>query len=101
MSTVSILAKLTAREGTRDDIIAGMQPMMEHVESEEGTLKYILMEDAGDENVIWLYEEYVDQAAFEAHGRSDTMKAIGAAISPFMGGAPELIFCRPVTGKGL
>ena len=101
MSKVSIVAKLTAQDGKRADIIEGMAPMMEHVESEEGTLKYILLEDASDENVIWLYEEYTDQAAFEAHGSSDTMKALGAAIGPFMGGAPELIFCKPVRGKGL
>ena len=101
MSTVSVVAKLTTQDGKRADLIAGMAPMMEHVESEEGTLKYLLLEDAGDENVIWLYEEYADQAAFEAHGSSDTMKALGAAIGPFMGGAPELIFCTPVAGKGL
>ena len=101
MSKVSVVAKLTAQDGKRADIIAGMAPMMEHVQSEEGTLKYILMEDAADANVVWLYEEYVDQAAFEAHGGSDTMKALGAAIGPFMGGAPELIFCNPVAGKGL
>ena len=38
MSKVSIVAKLTARDGKRADIIEGMAPMMDHVESEEGTL---------------------------------------------------------------
>ncbi len=100
--TVSVIAKLTANDGQRDDLVAALQPMLRHVEENEpDTVRYILMEDTSDENVVWLYEEYVDQAAFEAHGRSDTMKALGAAIGPFMGGAPELIFCRPVAGKGL
>ena len=100
MSKVSIVAKLTTRDGKRADLIAGMAPMMEHVESEPGTLQYVLMEDAGDENVVWLYESYADQAAFDAHSSSDVMKSLGPAIDPFMGGAPELTFCKPVAAKG-
>ncbi len=101
MSRVSVIAKLTAQEGKRADLVAGMAPMMDHVETEGGTLKYILMEDGADENVVWLYEEYADQAALEAHGVSDVMKALGADIGPFMAGRPELFFCNPVRGKGL
>ncbi len=101
MSNIIVLAKITAQEGKRDDLIAGMAPMMEHVESEPGTLTYILSKDANDENVAWMYEVYADQASFEAHGASDAMKALGASIGPFLGGRPELIFLSPVRGKGL
>ncbi len=101
MSNVIVLAKITAQEGTRDDLIAGMAPMMEHVETEPGTLQYILSTDANDDNVVWMYEVYADQASFEAHGGSDAMKALGAAIGPFLAGRPELIFLTPVRGKGL
>jgi len=101
MSNVTVLAKITAQEGKRDELIAGMAPMMEHVESEPGTLQYILSTDAQDENVVWMYEVYEDQASFEAHGSSDVMKALGPAIGPFLAGRPELIFLSPVRGKGL
>lgn len=101
MSTVSVVAKITAQPGKRADVVAGMATMMDHVESEEGTLKYILLEDATDADVLWMYEEYRDQAALEAHGGSDVMKALGGAIGPFLAGRPELFFCTPVRGKGL
>jgi quinol monooxygenase YgiN len=101
MSKVIVLAKIPAQEGKRADLVAGMAPMMEHVETEEGTLQYILCEDAADENAVWMYEVYADQAAFEAHGSSDTMKALGGAIGPFLAGRPELTFLSPVRGKGL
>lgn len=101
MSIVSVIAKVTAQPGKRADVVAGMAPMMEHVESEPGTVTYILLEDAADGDVLWLYEQYTDQSAFDAHAGSDTMKALGASIGPFMAGRPELFFCRPVTGKGL
>ncbi len=101
MSTVSVIAKLTAQDGKRADLLAGMGPMMDHVETESGTHRYILMEDKGDENVVWLYEQYADQASFDAHATSDTMKALGPAIGGFLAGPPELIFCNPLRGKGL
>jgi quinol monooxygenase YgiN len=71
MSKISVVAKITAQDGKRADVIAGMAAMMDHVESEEGTLKYILM------------------------------RALGGAIGPLMAGRPELTFCKPLRGKGL
>ncbi len=101
MSKVSVVAKVVAQDGKRADLVAGMGVMMDHVETEPGTLKYILMEDAADENVVWLYEEYEDREAFDAHAGSEVMKSLGASIGPFMAGRPELFFCSPVRGKGL
>ena len=101
MSNVSVIAKLTSQDGKRADLIAGMAPMIEHVETETGTLRYILLEDTGDENVLWLYEEYDGQESLAEHGGSDVMKALGGSIGPLMAGRPELTFCNPVGGKGL
>jgi quinol monooxygenase YgiN len=101
MSNIVVLAKMTTQDGKRAELIAGMGPMLEHVESEEGTLTYIVNEDAKDDNVVWMYEVYADQESFEAHGKSDAMKALGVAVGPLLGGRPELIFLRPVGGKGL
>jgi quinol monooxygenase YgiN len=101
MSKVIVLAKIPIQDGKRAEVIAGMAPMMEHVETEAGTLQYILCEDSGDDNAVWVYEVYADQAAFDAHSGSDVMKALGASIGPFLAGRPELTFLSPVRGKGL
>jgi quinol monooxygenase YgiN len=101
MSKVIVLAKIPIQDGKRAEVIAGMAPMMEHVETEAGTLQYILCEDSGDDNAVWVYEVYADQAAFDAHSGSDVMKALGASIGPFLSGRPELTFLSPVRGKGL
>lgn len=101
MSMISVVAKLTVQDGKRGEVVDGLAPMMDHVESEDGTLVYLLMEDAADENVIWLYEQYADQDAFQGHGASDQMKALGAAIGGHLAAPPELHFCTPLRGKGL
>ena len=48
MSKIAVIAKITAQPGKRADVVAGMASMMDHVETEPGTLKYILTEDQAD-----------------------------------------------------
>jgi len=101
MSNIAVIAKITAQPGKRADVIAGMASMIAHVESEEGTVVYTLLEDQADADVMWVYEEYTDQAALDSHGSSDAMKALGGSIGPFLAGRPELFFTNTVRGKGL
>ena len=101
MSKIAVIAKITSQPGKRADVVAGMGAMMDHVETEAGTLKYILAEDQSDADVLWMYEEYTDQAALDSHGSSDAMKALGGSIGPFLAGRPELFFTNTVRGKGL
>ena len=101
MSNIAVIAKITAQPGKRADVVAGMASMMDHVETEPGTLKYILTEDQTQDDVLWMYEEYVDQAALDSHGSSDAMKALGGSIGPFLAGRPELYFTNTIRGKGL
>lgn len=89
------------QDGKRDEAIIGMGPMMEHVESESGTVQYIMLKDSKDDNVLWMYELYTDQDAVDAHLGSDAMKALGPAIGGLLAAPPELIFVEPVSGKGL
>ena len=104
MSQVASRGRRSRRKpGKRDEVIAAMQVAIDHVtENETGTIYYILHDDAeGRRTSIYFYELYADQAAFEAHGKSDALKAIGPALAPFMAGRPELKFLTPVQGKGL
>ncbi len=102
MSNVVVIAKITAVEGKRSELIEAMGPMMEHVKANEpDTLTYILNEDTGDENVIWMYEEYTSMEALAAHGSSEAMKEMGMALRPLGAGRPEITVLNPVSGKGL
>jgi quinol monooxygenase YgiN len=101
MSQIAVIAKIPCQPGTRDQVAAGLQPMLDHTESESGTLRYVLLADTTDADTLWMYELYEDQAALDAHGASDAMKALGGAIGPHLAGRPELHFCAPVGGKGL
>ena len=45
MSNIAVIAKITAQPGKRADVVAGMASMMDHVESEAGTVEVHLAED--------------------------------------------------------
>jgi quinol monooxygenase YgiN len=101
MSQIAVIAKIPCQPGSRDQVIAGLQPMLAHTETESGTLRYVLLQDSSDADVLWMYELYEDQAALDAHLASDAMKSLGAAIGAHLAGRPELNFTTPLGGKGL
>jgi len=101
MSQVAIIAKFTCIDGKRDDLYAGLAPMMDHVGSEDGTIQYQLLEDQSDANVAYMYELYTDMDAVQAHNSSDVMKQIMNAFGGILAGRPEINLLTPIRGKGL
>lgn len=101
MTNVSVFVKLTAQDGKRDELVAAFQDYFPQVESEDGTLAYAIATDNGDENVLWVYETYTDEAALGAHGGSDAFAAFGAKLGGILGAPPEMSMATPVVGKGV
>ena len=98
---IVVIAKIPCQPGKRDEAAAGLQQILDHVESEEGTLRYVLLKDTTDADLLWMYEVYRDQAAFDAHAGSEAMRSLGHALGGVLAGRPELIMTSPVGGKGL
>ncbi len=102
MAKPAMIAKLTAAEGKRDELIAACQKMIDYVTANEsGTEVYVLHKDLKDANAVWYYEMYTDGDALKTHGGSDMIASFGKDIAPLLGGKMELIRLEPVAGKGL
>ncbi len=101
MDAVACIAKVPAAPGKRGELAAALQVALDNVEQEAGTRYYILHEDNKDEDVLWMYELYEAQSDMEAHMGASWFAELGPAISPFLGGRPELTFAKPIGGKGL
>jgi quinol monooxygenase YgiN len=96
-----IVAKLTAKGGRRDDLVAAFGEMFTQVESEGGTEVYVLHEDLADADVLWVYELYTDGDAATAHGQSEVMGRAMTEWGDLLGAAPEINMATPVQAKGL
>jgi quinol monooxygenase YgiN len=101
MSKTAMIAKLTAVDGRRDELVAALEKIFDTVEGEAGTLVYALHTDAADANVVWFYELYADQAALEAHSTSEGMSQMISALPGLVAGAPEMHSLTPVRAKGI
>ena len=102
MAKPAILAKLTAQDGKRDELVAAFGRMLDHVrDNEAGTEVYVLHTDDVEPNVVWFYEMYTDDAALGAHSTSDTMKSVGKELGGLLAGRPVITRLTPVSGKGL
>ncbi len=101
MSKVGMWVKLDIQPGKRDEAVAIIQEALDAVQSEPGTLVYVLNADPNDANVLYFYEAYTDQAALAAHGGADWFKAFGPKLAPVMAGRPNMMFLEAVGGKGI
>lgn len=101
MSKIGMWVKLDLQPGTRDQAVEIIQEALSAVESEPGTLVYVLNADPNDANVLYFYEAYTDQAALAAHGGADWFKAFGPKLAPVLAGRPTMTFLEALGGKGL
>ena len=72
----SLVVRMTAPEGEQDRAEDLIRRLGEASRQEPGVVHYIAHRDPEDARVFLLYEQYRDQAAFEAHGQTDHFKEI-------------------------
>ena len=101
MSKIAVAVKIRGKAGQRDAMTAAVQPGLATAQGEAGTLTYLFHHDLVDENVVWFYELYEDDAASKAHMSSAAFATWSQSLAPFVDGAPEMSFLKPVGGKGL
>ncbi|PKB73459.1 MAG: hypothetical protein BZY75_01725 [SAR202 cluster bacterium Io17-Chloro-G7] len=66
-----IVAALQIKDGFKDQFIEGLiVNASSAVKDEAGCLRFDVIQDANDDNKVWVYEVYNDEAAFEAHTQS-------------------------------
>jgi len=98
--SITLLAKLKVQPGKDAEFAAAAKEMIATVKAlEPGTLAYTLHQNAKDPTEFIYYEVYQDQAAFDAHGKTDHMKAFGGKIGAILAGRPELIFLTEIARK--
>ena len=101
MAKTSMFVKLSAQPGRRDDLLAALEKMLVAVNDEDGTEIYAFNLDTTDENAIWIYELYADEAALASHSASDAMATLIGDLGGLLGDAPLMVATTPVSGKGI
>lgn len=96
---ITLTAKLTAKEGKADALLAALKAMVGEVQAKEpGVVQYAMHSVEGQPGVFFFYEQYADDAAFAAHRTTDHMKAFGASLGELMEGRMELTRLNYIDG---
>ncbi len=75
--TYVVLARWVAKPGNQEAVAAAIERLIEPSRREPGCLQYLPNRSLADDRVFVLYEEYVDEAAYEAHVESEHFARYG------------------------
>ena len=77
-----VTAMWTAREGEEERVLRAIRNLVEPSRAEPGCLTYRPTRHPANPRVFFLYEEYVDEQAYDAHRESDHFQryALGEGI---------------------
>ncbi len=88
---LTVIAKLQAVPGKEAELRAAFEEMVGKVkENEPGVVAYSLHTSDSDPTLFMFYEQYASAEAFEAHGKTDHMRAMGAKLAGLLGGRPVI-----------
>jgi quinol monooxygenase YgiN len=73
----SIAVTWIAKEGEEDAVAAALGRLVEPSRAEEGVLVYIPHRDPENPRKFYIYEQYVDEAAYTAHTETEHFKRDG------------------------
>ena len=88
---IGVIATLKVQDGKGGEFESVFRDLAAKVKANEaGNKLYQVFKSRTDANTYIVMEIYADQAALEAHGKSDHFKAAGPGIAPTLGGRPDV-----------
>ncbi len=99
MTRMALIARLRAKPGRRDELLAVLGKGLSAAEDEPGTLVYLMHTDDTDDDMVWFYELYTDAAAFEEHRTSERMRGMKPLLGEILAGPVDLVKGRLVGGS--
>jgi quinol monooxygenase YgiN len=96
---IVVSAVLVAQAGKESEMEVALKDFMPHVQSEEGTIAYILHRSKGNPAKFMVYEKYVDEAALAYHGSTEYFKKLFDAVGPILEGAPSIEIYEELASK--
>ena len=85
-----IIAPFKIKEGFKEQFVEEMlKDAKGSMKNEPGCLRFDVIQDGDDPDKIWLYEVYVDEAAFQAHMETPHFIKWRDAVKDWTGEPPD------------
>lgn len=94
---IGVVAILKVKPGEEVKFEAAAKEVAAAVSANEpGNIQYDFFKHKSEEHTYVVMERYEDQAALDAHGKSDHFKKFAGALGGILGGAPVLHYLDPI-----
>lgn len=94
---IGVVATIKIKPGTNEAFEAVAKELMAAVRANEpGNKVYQFCKSKAQSETYVVLEIYADQAAVEAHGKSEHFRTIGAKMGPSMAGRPDVQYLDTV-----
>ena len=78
------LLQLRAQPGRRDDVVSLLRNYANTLDGEPGTVLFTAAVDPGDEDTVWLWEEFADANAVSGHFQHDFFRALQLELAELL-----------------
>lgn len=75
----------------RDEALDLIEDLVEQSQSEGGMVDYRAATDVSDPNVVRFFEQYENEAAFEAHSQTDHFQEFEEMLPDLLAGEPKVL----------
>jgi len=75
---------------SRDEALRLIKDLVEASQAEDGMIDYQAATDVSDPNLVRFFEQYEDEAAFEAHSQTDHFQEFEERLPDLLAGEPEV-----------
>ncbi len=100
MSMYAMTGKFTTHAGRRHELVDILLRAADLVSQLPGCRLYLVSEDLGSENCVWVFEMWDDKQAHDSSLTDDRVRGLIAQAMPLLNGAPEGVGLRVAGGYG-
>lgn len=77
---IIVAARITAKDGNREELISKSQNVIESTRQESGCISYELLASTEDDDVLMMFERWESMESLDAHMQTEHFKSFGLAI---------------------
>ncbi len=81
---IMVTAKITAKSGEKDNIIAKAQDLITSSRLDSGCISYNLYANTGDDDLLLMLEQWENLEVLQSHMQTEHFKAFGAATKDML-----------------
>jgi len=93
---VGMLVRIPVKPGLRAAALDALHRYVDDLDEEPGTEAFLVCVDPDDDDVVWLYEWFRDDAALRAHREAPLFGRLMSELPDLVGENPGLMRLNPV-----